>query len=474
MSDSFDGGRTRPGAPRTPGHDDGGEEWGRRSVGPRFVAPPPGAATGDSVLEPDSLLDDPLLDPDGYYDSDHAGEPDWADEHDYDAGPARSRRTGPSRVHATRRRVGVAVALVVLLVLGGVVYLGGKALFGQFSSSETEDYAGGGESDVVFRVMEGDTAGAIGAALVRDDVVSSASLFTKAAANDTRMASVQPGFYKLRTKIPAATAVSRLVDPKSRVGGLVIPEGRQLDDVRGKDGSVTPGILSTLAKASCVELDGERRCTSEADLRTAAATADLDDLGVPDWAKTEVQAASSEKEKRIEGLIRPGSYDVEPGAPATTLLQRMISSSATALQLAGLPEANVDGLTPYQVLVVASLNEREVKPGEYDKVTRVILNRLKISQKLEFDSTVNYPLDLQYIATTPKDRATVTPWNTYASPGLPLTPIASPGEEAITGAMNPAEGTWHYFVTCGTQGATCFSDTYDQHLAIIAGGGGPP
>ena len=418
--------------------------WGHRRAAPRFVAPPPGEATGDSVLDPLS--------------------PDAAVQRD---SQARARRAG-------RRRLGVAVALVVLLAIGGGVYLGGRALIGQFTGSDAKDFTGTGVADVVVQVADGDSTGAVGKTLVDDNVVASIAAFTKAASKDNRIASLQPGFYRMRTQLPAADAVARLGDPASRVGKMVIPEGRQLDDVKGASGTITPGILSLTSAASCVDLDGKRQCASVADLRAVAATADPAALGIAEWARAGVTAAATVKERRLEGLIRPGSYDIEPGTSATAILKRLITRSATSLQLTGLSRASVGGLSPYQLLIVASLNEREVKPGEYAKVARVILNRLAIDQKLEFDSTVNYPLDVQAVATTPQDRATVTPWNTYASAGLPLTPIASPSDAAIQGALQPAAGNWHYFVTCGTEGATCFSDTYEQHLAVIAGGQGPP
>ena len=83
---------------------------------------------------------------------------------------------------------------------------------------------------------------------------------------------------------------------------------------------------------------------------------------------------------------------------------------------------------------------------------------------MQFDSTVNYDLEDQEIATTDEDRARVTAWNTYAKDGLPDTPIASPSIEAITAMENPAEGPWLYFVTVDfSTGETQFSQTYEEH-----------
>ncbi|MGB3896081.1 MAG: endolytic transglycosylase MltG, partial [Mycolicibacter sinensis] len=86
---------------------------------------------------------------------------------------------------------------------------------------------------------------------------------------------------------------------------------------------------------------------------------------------------------------------------------------------------------------------------------------------LEFDSTVNYPLDRQEVATTDADRAKVTPWNTYVSEGLPATPICSPGTKALQAAEHPEPGDWLYFVTIDKDGTTLFTHNYQQHLTNI-------
>ena len=79
-----------------------------------------------------------------------------------------------------------------------------------------------------------------------------------------------------------------------------------------------------------------------------------------------------------------------------------------------LDTATAMNMSPYNVLVVASLVQREAKPQDFAKVARVIYNRLAEHRKLEFDSTVNYPLDRREVATTDADRGKSTPWNTYA------------------------------------------------------------
>jgi UPF0755 protein len=299
-------------------------------------------------------------------------------------------------------------------------------------------------------------------------VVSSSKAFVDAAATNPAIAAIQPGFYKLRTEIPASSAVQKLADPQSRVGQMVIPEGRQLDDVADvRTNAVTKGILSLISDASCVDLDGTRACVSADDLKQAAGTAELAALSVPGWATAEVTEMGNDH-RRLEGLIAPGSWNVDPSGSAEEILATLIGASTAQYEANGLlAAAETTRMSPYEILIVASLVQRESKPQDFSKVARVIFNRLAENRKLEFDSTVNYSLDRTEVATTDGDRARVTPWNTYASLGLPKTPICSPGQPALAAAENPEPGDWLYFVTIDLDGTTLFTRDYEQHLASI-------
>jgi len=120
------------------------------------------------------------------------------------------------------------------------------------------------------------------------------------------------------------------------------------------------------------------------------------------------------------------------------------------------------------IIKVASIAQAEGRSASnMAKIARVIYNRLQAHQKLEFDSTINYPLDRQEVATTDADRGRNTPWNTYVNEGLPKTPICSPGEQALAAAERPEPGDWLYFVTVDMQGTTLFTRDYQEHLANI-------
>ncbi|MGE2834406.1 endolytic transglycosylase MltG [Mycobacterium sp. SMC-4] len=387
-------------------------------------------------------------------------------------GPPRHRMTRRERIreqrYRRRRKIAAVVAVSGLVVVVVVAVFLGSQLWHSVFGNSGSDYAGDGVADVVIQVHEGDSTTAIGKTLQDNNVVRTTKAFVDAANGNEAISAIQPGFYKVRTEIPAADAVERLTDPANRVGKLVIPEGRQLDDVQDvKTGAVTDGILTLIAKASCVDLDGDRTCVSADALRDIAGSATPAALGVPKWAGTAVESLGPDH-RRLEGLIAPGSWNIDPSSEPQDLLATLISRSAAQYENNGLLEsAAVAAMSPYEILTVASLVQREAMAEDFAKVSRVINNRLAENRTLEFDSTVNYPLDRIEVATTDGDRAQMTPWNTYVRPGLPATPICSPSLPALNAAEYPEPGDWLYFVTIDMQGTTLFTREYEQHLANI-------
>jgi UPF0755 protein len=393
----------------------------------------------------------------------------WAHESTEPVAVRSERRSGrlerARRERIRRRRKNIRLTILAVLIVGVVfgVFLVSKLVHTWFG-----DYAGEGKSDVVVQVHDGDSTRAIGQTLQDTNVVSSSRKFVEAAQGNSAISSIQPGYYKMRTEISADTAVRRLADPANRVGKLVIPEGRQLDDVRDvKTNAVTDGILTLISRASCVDINGEKQCVSADGLRNAAKSEQAAVLNVPSWAAEHVAAMNGDH-RRLEGLIAPGTWNVNPAWTPQQALATLIGNSVEQYLQRGLG-ASPDGqaMSPYETLIVASLVQHESKPADFAKVARVIYNRLAVHQKLEFDSTVNYPLDRQEVATTDADRAANTPWNTYVNEGLPKTPICSPGDQALTAAERPEPGNWLYFVTVDLQGTTLFTADYQEHLRNI-------
>ncbi|MFE7742368.1 endolytic transglycosylase MltG [Nocardia sp. NPDC057455] len=388
--------------------------------------------------------------------------------------PGRSQRGKRSRAASRkaaerkrrRRTIWIVGGLFALLFTGAVVFAGMKLVA---SFGPPEDYAGPPGPPVIVQVHDGDTSTQIAATMHEKGVVASTGAFIEAAVRNSNMNSVQPGFYAIPSRSPAAQAVAALVGKDSRVGNLVVSEGRLLHDQHDMStGGRYDGIYRKIAEASCIGTGANQRCVTYEQLDAAGASLDLAALGVPAWAVQGVKNCP-DRTRQLEGLIAAGTWDFDPSGTAEQILRQLVTASAKSYESTGLLQSGADTkLTPYETLVAASLVEREAKPQDMGKVARVIVNRLRVDQMLQFDSTVNYTLDRTEVATTDADRAQETAWNTYAMQGLPKTPIAAPSLNALRAMENPEAGPWLYFVTVDKQGTTLFTDDYQEHLRLIA------
>jgi peptidoglycan lytic transglycosylase G len=378
--------------------------------------------------------------------------------------PLSPQRTDSRRVRCRvreRRRRRVVLAVLVLAI--------GGAMFGVRKLQalrEAPDFVGAGDTQTVVQVEDGQSLTAIAANLVQRNVVASVRAFTLAAEADPRVRAVQPGYYQLRQRMSGSAAVAGLQQPAARVGHLEIRGGGQLDNVELPGGKTVPGLLTEISRASCAMIGATSTCVRPEDLRTAMGQTDLGQLAVPHWAADPMSRV--EPRRRLEGLLVPGDYDVRPGSSAVELLQQVTSTSVARLLAGGFPASVTGtGYTAYQVLVIASVIEREAITPDFRRVSRVIYNRLGAEMPLQMDSTINYPLDQQEVNTSDVDRARPGPYNTYLNVGLPVSPIGSPSAAAISAALNPEPGPWRYFVKCQKDGASCFSVTREEHDAAV-------
>lgn len=361
--------------------------------------------------------------------------------------------------YVKRRQRGIAVVIAsIIVILGALIYIGFRL------GSTSADYEGTGNGTTqLVEVPEGSSMSELGPALVEKNIVKTQDAFDSAASMNHSASQIQPGFYRLQEEMSADAAVEALLDENNRVDMLEVQGGATLEDVKVVGGDVRYGIYSLISEVSC----NDGSCLKKEDLEKVAAETDPAELGAPQWALDAINKRGNDP-KRIEGLIAPGQYVLDPNMEAKDILKDLITRSTKRYNETNIEaRAQAIGLSPYELLTSASLVEREAPAGEFDKVARVILNRLDEPMRLEFDSTVNYGLEDVELATTDEARGEKTPWNTYAKEGLPDTPIASPSDDAIKAMEEPAEGNWKFFVTVDQEGTTVFSDTYDEHLGRV-------
>ncbi|UVK84625.1 endolytic transglycosylase MltG [Pseudomonas sichuanensis] len=170
-----------------------------------------------------------------------------------------------------------------------------------------------------------------------------------------------------------------------------------------------------------------------------------------------------------EGRFFPDTYRFVRGMSDVELLQQAymrldeVLAKEWAERSTGLPYRD-----PYQALIMASLVEKETGiPQERNQIAGVFVRRLRLGMMLQTDPTVIYGMGERYNGKiTRADLREPTPYNTYTISGLPPTPIAMVGREAIHAALNPSDGSSLYFVARG-DGSHVFSDDLDDHNSAV-------
>ncbi len=149
----------------------------------------------------------------------------------------------------------------------------------------------------------------------------------------------------------------------------------------------------------------------------------------------------------LEGFLFPKTYDVTVDYSAQNIVEMLIAQYQIETQPLDHKFAIDNGFSDYDILIIASLIEREAYiPEERELISAVIYNRLKAGMLLQIDATVRYALDKWDGIVTYDDLEVDSPFNTYKYTGLPPTPICNPGIASIQAALSPADADYLYYV----------------------------
>jgi len=160
------------------------------------------------------------------------------------------------------------------------------------------------------------------------------------------------------------------------------------------------------------------------------------------------QGFKRSKAPNLEGFLFPATYDFNEDTTSAQLVTDQLEAFERAWSQIDMKYARSKKLTPYDVLIIASMVEKEVQvPRERPLVAAVIYNRLRLGMPLGIDATVRYGFDIPPTqAILQSQLESDNPYNTRKLPGLPPTPIANPGLASIQAAAHPAEVDLLYFV----------------------------
>jgi len=205
------------------------------------------------------------------------------------------------------------------------------------------------------------------------------------------------------------------------------------------------------------------------DLRAALASTERLEKLTSDWSDAQIMEAVGAEGEHPEGRFFPDTYLFTGSESDLDLLRRSFERMESVL--AEEWESREEGLpydSAYEALIMASIVERETgAPHEREQVAGVFVRRLQKPMRLQTDPTVIYGMGDKYKGRIgSRDLRTHTPYNTYRIDGLPPTPIALAGREAIYASLHPGSGKALYFVARG-DGTHKFSNTLAEHQKAV-------
>ncbi len=302
-------------------------------------------------------------------------------------------------------------------------------------------------AEVPFTVEPGESALAVAQKLEEMGLVSDAQLFRRFLSYNNLDVSLEAGDYTLRKNMNMLELGQALQKAKFEEVEVSIPEGWRAEQIAQllTDEEIMDGVafLAAVREGTAVEHN----------------------------ILFDRPAGQS-----YEGYLFPDTYRLPVPAKPEDLIERMLDNLASKLPANAIELASRQGLSLYQVLIIASIVEREaVIAEERPTIASVYLNRIKQGMYLQADPTVQYAMGYQpeqdqwwkTPVTLEEYSGVNSPYNTYLNPGLPPGPIASPGIDSIIAVLQPADTNYLFFVAYGN-GAHVFAETYEEHEKNVA------
>ena len=327
---------------------------------------------------------------------------------------AKRRRRGPGRV--------VAIG-VLLLIVAGLAW---------FANALFQPFKGDGGERIRVTIPRGSSLSQIADRLEAAGVIEDAGFFQLRARITGHSGDLRPGSYELRKDMSFTAALDALqqgVPPN--VVQVAIPEGLSRREIR----PLTKGLRGNYMRAS-------RRSSK----------LDPTDYKAPRGAS-------------LEGFLFPATYELKKGRPVRQLVNEQLAEFKRNFAKVDLSYARRKNLTPYDVLTIASLIDREAMVAkERPLIASVIYNRLHESIPLGIDATVRFITNNWKRPLRKSELANPSPYNTRVHAGLPPGPIGNPGIDSIRAAARPARTRYLYFVVKpGGDGAHAFARTDAEH-----------
>ena len=308
----------------------------------------------------------------------------------------------------------------------------------------------GGIQKVTVEVTSADTVDSVASKLQNKGLIKYKWFFTLFANFSHAEEDIGIGTYELNTDM----------DYRSLIKGMQSTSGNMTAE------TVTVTIPEGYTVAQTIKLLAKNGVNTEEKLMEAAQKADFDFKYIDN---------ESEDISRLEGYLFPDTYEFYVGHDAKGALNKLISTFDRKLDDDRLALVEASEYSLQEMVVIASLIEKETDGTDQDKIASVIYNRLQDTgshgtyKMLNIDAALLYGLPGHEGALTNDDKAVDTPYNLYKYAGLPPTAIANPGIDAIDAALRPAE-TDYYYYALGKDGRHHYSTTLQEHNDFLNSG----
>lgn len=360
--------------------------------------------------------------------------------------PRRARRTpppargggSPSSGGGRGRWGGRIVALVVLLVLVALAYV---------ANATFQPFHGDGEGTVKVSIPENSDAGQVGEILAEAGVVDSARFFVLNATVNGDRGSLRPGDYTLKKGMSNEEAIAALTKAPEK------PTAVPTVDLTLVEGPSRRENAPVVDKSEKVSGEYAKASASRATLSR------IRDLGAPKGTKT------------AEGFLFPATYTLPEGSSANDLVAAQLDAFDENFKQVDMSYAKRKNLSRYDVLIIASLIEREASLAKERRlVSAVIYNRLSEGIPLGIDATTRYSTNNWTKPIKQSELDKDEPYNTRLNRGLPPTPIGNPGLASLKAAAKPSSKKYLYYVRKANDdsGEHAFSTTYEQFQKDLA------
>ncbi len=334
--------------------------------------------------------------------------------------------------------------VLLLLLFLNIVFLGWVADSVFYFSYEKED--------VIFKIEKGDRVFNIGEKLEEEGVVKNKFIFTGYSFLTKKNKGLQAGTYYVRSGMNMVDVVDLFYNGEVSFENITVIEGWSLVEV----GSYfqEKGIGS---KDDFFEITGlSEEQAKLIGLEKKDNSSFFQDVNI---------LKDKPEEESLEGYLFPDTYRISPDDSIEDVVLMMVKNLERKVTGDVSEKIELFGKNIHEVIIMASLLEKEVITFEDKrKVADIMWRRIKVGMPLQIDATVNYVTGRKGIGVTIKETEVDSLYNTYKYRGLPKGPICNPGIESIEAVVTPIENNYWYYLSDQETKQTVFSATYEEHI----------